>query len=73
MNRRHFKWSYENRIHMLKSIHKECDDLVDWDNVRKTPPPFQQGNKGPKELVAEKALCEYKPNFLSKLLKIPRQ
>lgn len=60
---------YENRIHMLKSIHEECDDLVDWDDVRKTPPPFQLGNKGPKELAAEKALYEYKPNFLQKWFK----
>lgn len=60
---------FENRLDMLKSIHIEADEEVNWKEIRKTPPPFQPGSIGPKEAQAKAALDNYKPGFWEKLFK----
>ncbi|MDM5338494.1 DUF4236 domain-containing protein [Fictibacillus enclensis] len=60
---------FENRLEMIKSIHKECDDPVDWNEVKNTPSPLKVGGIGPKEVTATEALILYKPGFFSKLFK----
>ncbi|MBD8070686.1 DUF4236 domain-containing protein [Bacillus sp. PS06] len=61
--------AYENKVEMIKSIHKECDDEVNWLEMKNTPSPFTKGEKGPNERIAEEKLNSYKPGFLSKILK----
>jgi hypothetical protein len=58
---------YENHLEMIHSIHKECDDPVDWKALLNSPPPFAFGQKGPKELKAELELTQFKPGFFDKL------
>lgn len=60
---------FENKIDMIQSIHKECDDEVNWLDIKNTPPPFTNGQKGPKERDAEQKVDQYKPTFFSKLFK----
>jgi hypothetical protein len=60
---------YENQIEMIKSIHKECDDFFDWEEIKQTQPPFQKGAKGPKETQAFANLESYQPGFFDKLFK----
>ncbi|OCA90583.1 hypothetical protein A8F94_01490 [Bacillus sp. FJAT-27225] len=64
--RRQVEW-YENRLLLLKSIHQESDDPVDWEEVSRRKPPFQQGETGPNELEAAKAVADFKPGFFDKL------
>ncbi|MCR8631524.1 DUF4236 domain-containing protein [Paenibacillus radicis (ex Xue et al. 2023)] len=66
---RHEVESYENHIEMIHSIHKECDDLIDWSTVLSCPEPFLKGQAGPKESAAESALVNFKPRFFDKLFK----
>lgn len=60
---------FENRLEMLKSIHIEADEEVDWKEVRQTQPPFRKGTIGPKEAEAKAELDNYKPGLLDKIFK----
>ncbi|NOV03220.1 DUF4236 domain-containing protein [Paenibacillus planticolens] len=60
---------FENQIEMIKSIHKECDDSINWEEIRQSTPPFNQGEKGPKEKAKILELENFKPNFFQKLIK----
>lgn len=62
---------YENRIEMIKSIHKECDKKIDWIKVESTKPPYkpEKGEKGLNELNAITKLEAYKPSFIDKLFR----
>jgi hypothetical protein len=60
---------YENHIEMIHSIHKECDDLIDWQTLQTCPPPLIKGQAGSKERAAESALLQFKPGLLDKLFK----
>jgi hypothetical protein len=60
---------FENQLDMIKSIHKECDNNVHWEEIRQSPPPFNQGEKGPKELAMLHELENFKPSFFQKLIK----
>ncbi|WLR50073.1 DUF4236 domain-containing protein [Bacillus tianshenii] len=60
---------FENKLEMIKSIHKESDEPINWHKVKLTPPPFIKNETGPAEYKALKALKDYEPSFLDKLLK----
>ena len=62
---------YENKLEIIKSIHKECDETVNWANIESLEPPFNlvEGEKGVNELEAIKKLENYKPTFFCKILK----
>ncbi len=61
---------YENKLDMIKSIHKECDKVIDWINIENSEPPFKliKGEKGINELDAIQKLENYKPTFFDKIL-----
>lgn len=59
---------FENQLEMLKSVHKECTNPVNWLQEKATPRPFE-GDVGPLETLALKRLNEYKPSFFDRLLK----
>ncbi|MBM4765225.1 DUF4236 domain-containing protein [Bacillus sp. B15-48] len=58
---------YENHTELIRSIHHECDDPVDWHEVYNRQPPFQKGEEGPNERAAKQKLAEYKPSLLDRL------
>lgn len=58
---------FENRLEMIKSLHKEYDEPVDWNAAKNAPPPFASGEKGPNEKEAVELLENYKPSFMEKL------
>lgn len=60
---------YENQVELLKSIHKEADEPVDWAYLAKAEPPFQAGQAGPKEKEARQALEAYQPTGLERIFK----
>ncbi len=57
---------FENKCDIIKSIHKECETPIDWEEVRHSPPPFHFGQTGPKEEAAIEKLEQFKPGFFSK-------
>ncbi|KKB35071.1 DUF4236 domain-containing protein [Bacillus thermotolerans] len=60
---------FENQCELVKSIHKECDEYIDWEDILNSAPPFQQGNPGPKEQEAIRNYENYKPGFFERLFK----
>ena len=60
---------YENQLELIQSIHKECDEDVEWQSIRNSQPPFQQGEVGPKEVEARRNRENYKPTFFERLFK----
>jgi hypothetical protein len=56
---------FENRLEMIKSIHKECDGFVDWQDIINTEPPFLKGHPGPLEQKALHELQNYRPGFIA--------
>jgi hypothetical protein len=61
---------FGNKLDMIKSIHKECDDYVDWAEIKNTEPPFPIGGPGPNESVATEKFQNYKPGIFTKLFKL---
>lgn len=60
---------FENQCELVKSIHKECDDEVNWSSIVSGPPPFQLGEIGPREKEAMIKYQNYKPGFFERLFK----
>ena len=60
---------FNNCCEVVKSIHKECDDKVDWKNILNSKPPYPIGEIGPKEKNAIDEYENYKPRFLEWLFK----
>lgn len=54
---------FENQCELVKSIHKECDDPVYWGEIAKSEPPFQKGERGPKEQLAVLKYEKHKIGF----------
>ncbi len=57
----------ENYCELIKSVHKECAEDIDWVSLMNCPPPFVKNQGGPREAEAQKALDEYKPGLAGKL------
>ena len=60
---------YENSCEILKSIHIEADEPVDWNFHYHSSPPFNVNEAGSKEKAALKNLQNYKPGFFDKLFR----
>lgn len=60
---------YENRLDQIRSIHHECDDPVDWEEVYNRKAPFEEGQAGPNERQARMDLQSYLPGFFDRLFK----
>ncbi|MHC0038023.1 DUF4236 domain-containing protein [Pseudoneobacillus sp. C159] len=60
---------YENRIEQIRSIHQECDEMIDWQEVFYREEPFKQNEIGPNQQQASQELQNYKPGLLDKIFK----
>lgn len=61
---------YENYIDVIRSIHKECGDKVNWRNIASSPKP-EVPIKARERVHEQKALLaleSYKPSFIDRLL-----
>jgi len=59
---------YENKLDQIRSIHHECDEPVDWQEVFHRSPPFQPGQEGPNTIAARQKQQSYRPGFFDRLL-----
>lgn len=60
---------YNNLIEIVKGIHKESDEPIDWQYIFSLKEPFNPYEMGPKEAKAMKELEEYRPSFTEKIIK----
>lgn len=60
---------YENKIELIHSIHKECDDQFDWFEISRAMHPHHKKETGFHELEAIEKLKAFKPSMMQKILK----
>ncbi|KMY53333.1 hypothetical protein AC623_04445 [Bacillus sp. FJAT-27231] len=60
---------YENTLDLIRSIHKECDDTFDWEEISRSTHPHQKNDKGQFEIEAQQELDSFQPTLFQKLLK----
>jgi len=60
-----FDW--EEYIETLQSVHKNCTEPVDWDQIKNTKKPLEPAPEFKNETFAKKNLDNYKPSFFDKL------
>lgn len=65
-NRLHVE-KYENHINLIRQVHSECDDVINWQDILAQPEPFAEDSAGPKEQEATKAADNFKPNIIEKI------
>jgi len=61
--------SYENRIDLLRSIHKDCGPIWDWRGVYSSSAPAPPTNSQNRTNAARSALDRFKPTFWDKLFR----
>jgi hypothetical protein len=60
---------YNNLIEIIKGLHKECDDHVDWAHINSLEPPFNPPEVGPNKAQAIAEYNAFTPNLKEKLFK----
>lgn len=60
---------YNNMIEVIKSIHKECDEYVDWAHINSLKPPYNPPEIGPNKARAVTEYQGFTPNFIEKIFK----
>lgn len=60
---------YLNHIELLKSVHKESSEPIDWIATGKLPKPTEPVLKNMNEKIAQERFDSYKPSFLDRTLK----
>lgn len=60
---------YENRIDVLRSVHKQCGEDWNWKSVKSARPPSEPARDETHRQAAQSALDDYKPSIGDKLLR----
>jgi len=58
---------YNEYIDVLKSLHKDSSETLDWNEVKRMPPPLEEPATNKKEKLARQKLLSYSPSILHKL------
>lgn len=58
---------YETHVDLIKNVHRECKESVDWIKISKSNPPFIIGETGPFEKEALNNFENFKPNIIEKI------
>lgn len=60
---------YNELIDDIRSIHEVCGKVLDWEEIRNRPAPFEYMDIGPNEKEARRNLASYKPSVFGKIIK----
>ena len=60
---------YNELLERVVSVHKECDETMDWVGIHALQPPYNYPDAGPHKTKAEHESNNYTPNFFAKLFK----
>jgi hemoglobin-like flavoprotein len=64
---------YNEYIDVLRSLHKDSSEFVDWNEVKKIPPPLEEPADNKKEKQARQKLLSWSPSLLDKLFNTKEQ
>ena len=59
---------FNELLDMIRSIHEECSETIDWISLKNKPEPFNNMLPGPHEEEALRSLHDAKPGFIGKLI-----
>jgi hypothetical protein len=60
---------YNNLLEVIKSVHKECDDYVDWAHINSLKAPYNPPEAGPNKAEALREYESFTPSLLEKIVK----
>ena len=60
---------YENYIDVIRNVHRDCDNAVNWNVLANRPLSFKEGEKGPRELKAQVEYDSYRPSLAEQIMK----
>jgi len=60
---------YENAIDVLKSVHKDCGETIDWVANGRLPEPKAPNRKDKAQKAAREKVAQYRPSFFDRLFK----
>lgn len=60
---------YNNKLDVIKSIHKECDEYINWSSLENAEEPFDINSIGLYEQYAINQLEIYQPTFIENIFK----
>lgn len=60
---------FENTVELLRSVHKDCGDEIDWKKSLQAPKPTPPSRDDKAESAARRSVDGYRPSFLDKLFK----
>lgn len=58
---------WNDYVEVLQTVHKDCTDIVNWDEILNTPPPAEPTFQSTNEVKAQFKLDNFKPSFLDKI------
>jgi len=59
---------FNELLDMIRSIHEECSETIDWISLKNKPEPFNNMFPGPREEEALRSLHDAKPGVIGKLI-----
>lgn len=60
---------YESFVRSIKTIHKICDEEINWRHINSINEPFNPNGMGPRQVAAIQAFDNFKPNLIQKSIK----
>jgi hypothetical protein len=60
---------YNNYIEVIKGVHKECDDFVDWTHLNSINPPFIPPQPGLNKAKAVREFEDFSPKLIEKIFR----
>jgi len=64
---------FENHIEIIQSVHKECNDPIDWLSISTSKEPIKPENLKKHEKEARSKVKSYSPSLIDKILKKAEQ
>lgn len=64
---------YENKIEILRSVHKDCSDYIDWASVAKIPQPMVPVKSTNKEELAKLKHANYRPGLFARVFRLEKK
>jgi hypothetical protein len=61
---------YENYIERIISLHKDCGEIFNWEQIKENNPPIRPIMQNPCEETAKKKLASYKSSLIDKIFKL---
>lgn len=60
---------YESLMFAINNIHKISDGIIDWNQVKKIPEPFNINELGPNAIIEKQIVDAYEPTLIEKTFK----